>query len=205
MQPSWGPYAVVAEIGQGGGGFVLRGRGPRGEDVAIKVLKSGNPEALARFRREARLQAGLGEKEGFVPLLDGGDAPSPFLVMPFLAGGTLRDRLHRGPLSIEETVALGRKLAAAIGRAHALGIVHRDLKPENVLFTAKGEPLVADLGIAKHFRRDGVDGVASQSLSKTGMLRGTAGYMPAEQLRDSKEVKPPADVFALGAILYECL
>jgi hypothetical protein len=89
-----------------------------------------------------------------------------------------------------------------MGRAHAKGVVHRDLKPDNVLFTGDGTPLVADLGLAKHFRREGP--AASVSLSRSGELRGTFGYMPIEQMTDSKTVGPPADVFALGAILYEC-
>src|SRR5205814_777632 len=86
------------------------------------------------------------------------------------------------------------------GRAHRLGLVHRDLKPENVLFGVDGEPLVADLGLAKHF-----DAARSAALSETGQFRGTAGYMAPEQMRDSKGVGPPADVFALGAVLHECL
>src|SRR5205823_14403989 len=87
------------------------------------------------------------------------------------------------------------------GGAHARGVVHRDLKPENVLFAADGRPLVADLGLAKHFHR--VE--SSISLSLSGAARGTAGYMAPEQMEDAKAVGPPADVFALGAILYECL
>jgi WD40 repeat protein len=199
-----GPYEILGEIGRGGMGAVFRGRAPDGRDVAVKVLLQAQGTALERFGRERRLLDELREEQGFVPLLDFGTLPSgPFIVMPFVGGGTLRDRLHQGPLAIDETVALGLLLAKALGQAHARGIVHRDLKPENVLFTTDGKPLVTDLGLAKHFRHD--DGAKSVSLSKTGVMVGTAGYMPPEQLNDAKSVGPPADVFALGAMLYECL
>jgi tetratricopeptide (TPR) repeat protein len=171
-------------------------------------LKEGSADAVARFERERRLQAALGETEGFVPLLGTGiarDGRQFFLVMPFLPGGTLRQRLEAGLLPVVEAVRIGRALARALGRAHALGIVHRDVKPENVLFTEGSEPLVADLGLAKHFL-DWTPGASqSQHLSRTGGFRGTAGYMPLEQMRDSKSVRPEADVFALGAVIYECL
>src|SRR5205085_12307192 len=97
--------------------------------------------------------AALGEAEGFVPILGAGVTPegAPYLAMPLVRGGTLRARLQRGPLGLEASVVLACTLAAALARAHARGIVHRDLKPENILFTEDGRPLVADLGLAKHF------------------------------------------------------
>src|SRR5437870_12671373 len=110
--------------------------------------------------------------------------------MPLMEGGSLRDRLRRGPLAPEEAVALGVALARAVGRAHAAGILHRDLKPENVLFTADGSPLVADLGLAKHFRRDVPGASQSASLTKPGEIAGSLGYMPREQLDGSKELGP---------------
>jgi serine/threonine-protein kinase len=202
-----GDYEVEGEIGRGGMGVVLRARAPDGRTVAIKVLSStGARHSVERFQRERRLLGSLGEEQGFVPLLDSGDSPrGPFLVMPFVGGGTLRDRIERGPLPEADVLAIGRAVATAMGRAHALGIVHRDLKPENVLFTAQAAPLVADLGLAKHWRDDAPGASQSVSLSKTGETRGTAGYMAPEQMNDAKTVGPPADVFSLGAILYECL
>jgi WD40 repeat protein len=119
-----------------------------------------------------------------------------------LTGGTLRARIARG-LPVEETVAIGVTVARALGRAHAQGVIHRDLKPENILFTADDRPLVADLGLAKHFGDSATSG-ASVSLSRTGELHGTVGYMAPEQMNDAKSVGPAADVFALGAILFEC-
>jgi hypothetical protein len=203
-----GPYEVVDELGRGGMGVVYRAHGPDGREVAVKLLPRSLARhgSLERFQREARLQARLGEADGFVPLLDTGEAPEGlYLVMPLLPGGSLRARIEAGPLSIVDAVALTRTIAAAVGRAHAQGIVHRDLKPENVLFTADEKPLVSDLGLAKHFRHDVSGASLSVALSKTGEMRGTAGYMAPEQIADAAKVGPPADVFALGAILYELL
>ncbi|MBI3723531.1 protein kinase [bacterium] len=200
-----GDYEVLSEIGKGGVGVVLRARGHAGRDVAVKLLKRASEAQRARFEREVRLLASLGESHGFVPLLDHGDSEKgPFLVMPFLAGGTLRDRLMRGPLAVEETISLGRALAGALARAHEAGVVHRDLKPENILFSTDGRPLVADLGLAKHFDLDPTLAMGT-SLSQTGELRGTVGYMAPEQMVDSTGVDARSDVFSLGAILYECL
>jgi serine/threonine-protein kinase len=208
-----GPYEVVREIGRGASGVVLEARsvgapltpGSPGT-VAIKLLIGQSADQRARFGRERRLLAALGEAEGFVPILDVGECEAgPYLVMPLVRGGTLRDRLARGPLGLDETLAVGRALAAAMGRAHALGIVHRDLKPENILFTEAGRPLVTDLGLAKHFRLDVPGGSLSQALSRAGAFRGTPGYMAPEQMRDAMTAGPEADVFALGAILHECL
>jgi serine/threonine protein kinase/tetratricopeptide (TPR) repeat protein len=200
-----GPYRVVEEIGRGGMGVVYRARSGDGREVALKLLLEADPQKVARFERERRILASFTEEDGFVPVLDGGSSPEgPYFVMPVLEG-TLKARLGEGPLSVAEAAELGRALGSAIGRAHRRGIVHRDLKPGNVLFTAGGRPLVADLGLAKHFDR-GVPGASdSLSLSVGGAFRGTIGYMPPEQMASAKDVGPPADVFALGAILYECL
>jgi len=201
-----GPYEVLGELGRGGMGVVLRARAPDGTVVAVKCLHSVKQEAVARFEREERLLATLGEAAGFVPIIDAGETPrGPYLVMPLVGGGTLRNRLRNGPLAVADAVALGRTLAIAAGKAHALGIIHRDLKPENVLYTTGGVPLVADLGLAKHWNRAAPGASQSLSLSVSGEAKGTAGYMAPEALDDSRLLGPAADVFALGAILYECL
>jgi serine/threonine-protein kinase len=201
-----GPYELEGEAGRGGMGVVFRARARDGSRVALKLLVRKDEVALRRFEREVRLQTTLGEEAGFVPILDTGlHEGAPYLVLPFLASGTLRARLARGPLAVEEARALGVRLARALGAAHALGIVHRDVKPENVLYSARGEPLLADLGLAKHFDDSAPGASRSASLSKTGQLLGTANYMAPEQAVDAKSAGPPADVFALGAVLYECL
>ena len=201
-----GSYEVAGELGRGGMGVVYRVRAPGGGDAALKLLLRADAGAFARFERERRLLASLGEEQGFVGLLDAGTlSEGAFLVMPFLPGGTLRQRLKAGPLGVEETIALGVGLARALGNAHERGIVHRDVKPENVLFASSGRPLLADLGLARHFDRSLPGG--SQSLSQTahGTGKGTPGYMAPEQLGAARSVGPPADVFALGALLHECL
>src|SRR5579883_2736037 len=193
-----GAYEVTRTIGQGGMGVVHAARGPSGE-VAIKVLRATSAEALARFERESRLHARLGEVAGFVPVIEVGRSPQgPYIVMPLLPGGTLRDRLRTGPLGVEASIDLATQLGLALGRAHAQGIVHRDMKPENVLFDGRGRPFVADLGLAKHFTDETPGASRSLSLSHAGSFRGTAGYMAPEQAADAKSVGPAADVFALG-------
>jgi WD40 repeat protein/tRNA A-37 threonylcarbamoyl transferase component Bud32 len=197
-------YQIDRAIGRGGSSIVYRARNAAGKDVAVKVLQRYDAERVSRFERERRLLQSFGENEGFVPLLDAGECDSGlYLVLPYLPGGSLRDRLTKGPLSVDETAALGKTLATTLGNAHRQGIVHRDVKPENIVFSADGRPLVLDLGLAKHFWDDA--SLQSVSLSKTGDFLGTFAYMSPEQLVDSKNVDPQCDVFALGAILYECL
>ena len=199
-----GAYEILSEIGRGGVGAVYRARSPDGRDVAVKVLLRLGEAQRARFERETRLLSAFTARDGFVPLLEASGSP-PYLVMPLVPGGTLRERLKRGPLAIDETIDLGRALATALGLAHARGIVHRDLKPENILFTAEGIPLVADLGLAKHFDREAPGASRSVALSGASTILGTAGYLAPEQMSDARSVGPEADVFSLGAILYECL
>ncbi len=197
-----GRHEITGTLGRGGSGVVYRARSPEGRDLAIKVLLGRSNEARARFEREKRILGALGE--GFVPLLESGETrEGPFIVMPLLTGGTLRTRLEAGPLPPDEARALGVRLALALGRAHAAGIAHRDVKPENIIFTEAGEPLLADLGLAKHFDRSA--GTGSVSLSYEGELRGTAGYMAPEQASNAKEADARADVFGLCAVLYEAL
>ena len=201
-----GPYEVLGELGRGGMGVVYRVRSPDGRDAALKLLLRADPATLARFERERRLLASLGEEEGFVGLLDAGASPEgAWLVMPFVPGGTLRQKLERGPLGVGETIALGLDLATALGRAHERGTVHRDVKPENILFAASGHPLLADLGLAKHFDRLAKGASHSVELTERGVFKGTAGYVAPEQLADAASAGPAADVFALGAVLHECL
>ncbi|MCO5166434.1 MAG: protein kinase [Planctomycetes bacterium] len=202
-----GRYEVVAPLGKGGMGTVLRVRDAAGRLLALKLLQAAaNPTARARFEREARLLGRMTAADGFVPLLDLGHGPQgPFIVMPLLEGGNLRQRLERGRPTVDEALAWGRALASALAEAHRRGIVHRDVKPENVLFDDDGRPLLADLGLAKHFRDDVPGATWTVSISRRGDCMGTIGYMAPEQMLDAKAAGPPADVFALGAVLFECL
>ncbi len=199
-----GPYEVLDELGRGGMGVVHRARSADGRLVALKVF-AGHDQADS-FEREVRLLGSFSQAEGFVPVLDSGTENGRcFLVMPLLPGGSLRARLQKGGVAVADAVAIVARVAFAMGRAHARGIVHRDLKPENVLFDASGAPLVADLGLAKHFRRDTLGASKSQTATEAGVIAGTPGYMAPEQIEDAARARPPADVFALGAILYEAL
>ncbi len=203
-----GPYEVLGELGRGGMGTVYRVREADGREAALKLFAGGSedPEKVAAFEREVRLLRSFTRAEGFVAVIDvGSERGWRYLVMPFLEGGTLRQRLKAGKLDVVEAVTLVATVAEAMGSAHEKGVVHRDLKPENVLFDGEGRPLVADLGLAKHFRRDVLGASKSGAMSETGVIAGTPGYMAPEQLEDSKRAQPQADVFALGAILHEAL
>lgn len=210
-----GPYEVLGPIGSGGMGEVYRARDTRLDRiVAIKALPqslSGAPESLARFEREAKLLAslnhpniasiyGLEEVEGV-----------PYLVLEFIEGRTLAQRLAEGPMDARESLAVGGQIAAAIEAAHERGIVHRDLKPGNVMITAAGAVKVLDFGLAK----GGAPGTpSSMDLSATptmavagtrdGIILGTAPYMSPEQAR-GKAVDARTDVWAFGCVLFECL
>ncbi len=200
-----GPYEIGEEVGRGGMGVVYRARSDDGREVAIKVLtRTDSRKALLRFDRERRLLKKLGPDDGFVPLLDAGlDDTGAYIVMPFLEGGTLRDRIDAGGgrLPPAEVARIGAALARSLAVAHARGVIHRDLKPDNVLFDGDGRALIADLGLAKHFLPD----QSSVGLSRTGEFKGTLGYVAPEQVRDAKAVAPAADVYGLGVILFEAL
>src|SRR5688500_8201690 len=208
-----GPYEVLGLIGEGGMGQVYRANDTRLERaVAIKVL----PAALAadkvrrdRFEREARSISRL-EHPNICPLYDVGELPADlggglFLVMQFLEGETLAERLSRGALAIKESLEVGIQIAEALSAAHRAGIVHRDLKPGNVMLTRAGARLL-DFGLARTVTNaTGADTSVSNdrtSLTTQGTLLGTLHYMAPEQL-DGREVDTRADIFAFGAVLYE--
>jgi len=192
-----GRYRIDRRIGQGGMADVFRAVDTDdGRAVAVKLVRSADPELARRFAQEAKALARLAHP-GMVRLLDAGvHDEQAFLVMELVEGPTLAARLRRGPLSPRRTAMLGGTLAGALAYVHAQGIVHRDVKPANVLLGPGSRVRLADFGIARL--------AGTSSLTATGTTLGTAGYMAPEQL-EHHDVGPAADVWSLGMILLECL
>jgi tetratricopeptide (TPR) repeat protein len=196
-------YELLETLGTGGMGVVWKARQknlPR--LVALKRLRAGGPlseDLLVRFRREAEAVARL-QHPNIVQIHEVGEQDGePFLVLEYVAGGSLAQKLADGPLPPDAAAALVESLARAIHFAHEQGIIHRDLKPANVLLTADGTPKVSDFGLAKLL------GASEASATQTGAILGTPSYMAPEQARGEATVGIAADVYALGAILYETL
>ena len=206
-----GPYEILAELGTGGMGEVYRARDTRlGRDVAIKVLlgiNSSTEESRQRFQREARTISKLSHPH-ICALYDvGRERAIDYLVMELLEGGTLADRLAKGAMPFEQVLQSGVEIASALSAAHAVGIVHRDLEPGNIMVTDSGIKLL-DFGLAKVLASAAsVEDLASastlpMSLTQEGSVLGTLPYMAPEQVQ-GKDADPRADIFALGAILFE--
>ncbi|MCI0700264.1 MAG: protein kinase [Planctomycetia bacterium] len=196
---SFGKYDLVGELARGGMGVVYRAR-QHGLDrhVALKmILGTGiDQEAAQRFLQEARAAAAL-DHPNVVPIYDIGEIGNrPYFTMALIDGPNLRGHVEASGLpTIPAAVSLFAQIVAGVAHAHKHGIIHRDIKPANVLIDKDGRPRVTDFGLAK---RSAVD----SQLTATGQVVGTPSYMAPEQARDSKEVGPPADVYALGAVLY---
>ena len=208
-----GPYEIVAPVGAGGMGEVYRAQDTRLErTVAVKVLGShlaSSPELRQRFEREAKAISKLSHPH-ICALYDVGQSDgTEFLVMEFLEGETLTQRLARGPLPPEQVLRYGIEMAQALDQAHRNGIVHRDLKPGNVMVSKAGIKLL-DFGLAKAVAPVApVSGVTAMptvggapDLTQGGTILGTFQYMSPEQL-EGKEADARSDIFALGAVLYE--
>ncbi len=210
-----GPYEVLALLGTGGMGRVFRAHDTRlDRDVAIKVLlkgAGGDEDRLRRFEQEARVIGALNHPNVVVIHDTGRDEGSPYLVTELLEGDTLRERLRRGPLTERKAVEIAIQIARGLAAAHDKGITHRDLKPENVFLTRDGQVKILDFGLAHIGRTEpggpetgSGSGSGNGTLSLSGAVMGTAGYMAPEQIR-GRPVDPRADIFALGAVLYELL
>ena len=205
-----GPYEILAPIGAGGMGEVYKARDTRlGRTVAVKVLPerlSADGELRQRFEREARTISQLSHPH-ICALYDVGHQDgTEYLVMEYLEGQTLSERLARGPLPLEHVLRYGIEIGDALDKAHRGGIVHRDLKPGNVMLTASGVKLL-DFGLARVLAPSGADAMLTAlptetPLTEKGAILGTVQYMAPEQL-EGKESDARTDVFALGAILYE--
>jgi len=202
-----GSYTVERLLGAGGAGEVWRARDERlGRHVAIKVMLphfSTDAERVRRFTDEARAAGALNHPNVLAIYDVGEHHGAPFIVSECLEGESLRKRLERGPLPLDNAVTVALEIAHGLGAAHARGIVHRDLKPDNVFLCSNGGVKILDFGVAKlQAATDDVGAEASQTL--TGGVVGTAGYMAPEQVKDEK-VDARADLFALGATMYEML
>jgi TolB-like protein/Tfp pilus assembly protein PilF/tRNA A-37 threonylcarbamoyl transferase component Bud32 len=196
-------YAVERELGRGGMATVYLAEDLKHRrKVAIKVLHAELSATLGaeRFLKEIELTASL-QHPHILPLFDSGSAGGLlYYVMPYVDGETLRARLTRErQLSVDEAVRLASEVADALGYAHTRGVVHRDVKPENILLQG-GHALVADFGIALAVAQAG-----GERLTRTGVLLGTPQYMAPEQVTGEPNVDARADVYALGAVLYEML
>jgi Tol biopolymer transport system component len=206
-----GPYEILTALGAGGMGEVYRASDTRlNRTVAIKVLPphfSNNLEMKQRFDREAQVIAGLNHPH-ICTLYDvGRQGETDFLVMEYLEGETLAQRLERGALPLDEALKVAIAIADALEKAHSLGVTHRDLKPGNIMITASGAKLL-DFGLAKLKQApqtaDAAKTSASVNLSGTapGIILGTLQYMAPEQL-EGKEADARTDIFAAGSVLYE--
>jgi eukaryotic-like serine/threonine-protein kinase len=219
MIESIGPYQVLRELGRGGMGVVYLARDARLErDVAIKALPeelAQDPVRLERFEREAKSMASLNHPN--VAGIHGIEEQngSRYLVLEFVDGESLADRLDHGPFPIDEAIHLATQIAAGIEAAHEAGVIHRDLKPANIMITPEGIAKVLDFGLARADDGQSTTSVQLDAATLTkhnpqhsptiaGAILGTAPYMSPEQAR-GRRVDKRADVWAFGVLLYEML
>lgn len=192
-------YRIGAPLGQGAMANVYRALDHRlNRDVAVKLFHPGQDDATrARFAAEAQALARLSHP-GLIGIFDAGitDDDRPYLVMQLVDGESLRDRLLAGPLTSDQVVALGLRLAAALAHVHGHGVVHRDIKPSNIVLDGTGLPHLADFGIALL--------VDAARMTSSNEIMGTAAYLSPEQIL-GETVGEPADVYSLGLVLLECL
>jgi hypothetical protein len=195
-------YDVGRPLGSGGMGEVYLARDRvLGRDVALKVLRkqfAGDAEFAERFKREAMSAASLSHPN-IVQVYDRGatEEGSSYISMEYVPGGTLKEKISgEGPLGAADAAALGAQVAEALGAAHDRGMVHRDIKSQNILLSTRGQAKVADFGIAR--------AGSSATISTTGSVMGTAGYMSPEQAL-GKPATPKSDLYSLGVVLYEAL
>jgi serine/threonine protein kinase len=206
-----GDYKILSVLGAGGMGKVYLGKDNRlGRTVAIKILareQVADAERKRRFIQEARAASALNHPN-IVTLYDiASDSDIDFLVMEYVEGQSLHDRIPPRGLPIPEALAYASQIVDALAAAHASGIVHRDIKPANVMVTEKGAVKVLDFGLAKLAEASapaGPDSPTEVTRTQKGLILGTAAYMSPEQA-SGKRVDARADIFAVGVVLYEML
>lgn len=203
----FGPYDILGPLGSGGMGIVFRARDTRlGREVALKTLPPesvSDPARLQRFEQEARAASALNHPNVLAVFDVGREGDTPFLVTELLAGETLRERLKHGPLPARRVIELATQIAHGLAAVHEKGIVHRDLKPDNLFITRDGQVKILDFGVART-AESATPPTGTLPLTQSGAVMGTAGYMAPEQVR-GRVADARSDLFALGAILYECL
>ncbi|MBN1313799.1 MAG: serine/threonine protein kinase [Anaerolineae bacterium] len=193
-------YLIYSELDRGGMAIVYYAHDPNFDrDVAIKVLPRQflhDRTFRARFQREAQAVAML-EHPAIVPVYDfGEDQGQMYLVMRYMMGGSLADRIQQGPMSLTDVECIISRLAPGLDRAHSLGIIHRDLKPANILFDGEGEAYITDFGIARLVE-------TTVDLTASNVIVGTPAYMSPEQARDSSQIDGRADIYSLGVIVFQ--
>jgi serine/threonine protein kinase len=211
-----GSYEVLSLLGSGGMGEVYRARDTKLErEVAVKILPdrfTNDPERLARFGREARVLAALNHPH--IAAIYGLEASNgtQYLVLELVDGESLDKRIARGPIPVEEAMAIARQIAEALEAAHEKGIIHRDLKPANIALTHDGTVKVLDFGLAKaaETASGSLDAISSPTITSptmmtgVGTLLGTAAYMAPEQAK-GRAADRRSDIWAFGCVLYEML
>ena len=200
-----GHYRIESRLGAGGMGEVFLATDTRlNRKVAIKLLLASttdDEEARQRMLREARLVATIDHPNVCTIHEIGGEGDRSYIVMQYIQGETLLERMRRGAPSLAETVDIARQITSALAEAHDRGIVHRDIKPGNIMITPAGVVKVLDFGLAKSFIREPGD-ATEQIISTPGLVTGTTRYMSPEQLL-AEPLDGRSDLFSLGVILYE--
>jgi serine/threonine protein kinase len=198
-----GRYDIKSLIGQGGMSTVYLGYDPRSQrEVAIKILPPyylHAPKFRERFEREA-LMIALLEHPAIVPVYDMGEEDGqPYIVMRYMSGGSLSDKLKRGPIPLRECMEMYLRLAPALDTAHTRGVIHRDVKPDNLLFDKYDNVFLSDFGLARLRETIGFANISD------GTIMGTPAYMSPEQIQGDRELDGRSDIYSMGIVLYQML